>query len=209
MFISFEGPDGSGKTTQISLLASYLKNHGWDVLTTREPGGTIIGEQVRAILAEKTNTSMKPRTEVLLFQASRAQLVDEIIRPHLRRGGILLSDRFADSTIAYQGYGHQLDLQQLSLVIEFATGGLKPDLTIFLDIDVEEGLQRRARGGDWNRLDAYEVAFHRRAYAGYLSLIQAEPTRWIKIDARQSVDRIHKIICEKVEDRLLANRKAN
>jgi len=203
MFISFEGPDGSGKTTQISLLASHLKNNGWDVLTTREPGGTLIGEQVRAILAEKNNTSIRPRTEVLLFQASRAQLVEEIIRPHLSRGGILLSDRFADSTLAYQGYGHQLDLKQLYPVIEFATGGLKPDLTIFLDIDVEEGLKRRARGGDWNRLDAYEVTFHRRAYDGYLALIQAEPERWVKLDATRSIDQIHQKICDIVEKRLI------
>ena len=202
MFISFEGPDGSGKTTQISLLNTYLKKKGWDVLTTREPGGTLIGEQVRAILAENGNTSMRPRTELLLFQASRAQLVDEVILPHLARGGILLSDRYVDSTLAYQGFGHELDFEKLSPVIHFATGGLKPNLTLFLDIDVEEGLRRRARGGEWDRLDAYNLDFHRRVYAGYLTLMQAEPQRWIRIDASRSVEQVQEAIRSMVDERV-------
>ncbi len=202
LFITLEGPDGSGKTSHVQPLADYIKSLGYDVRTTREPGGTLIGDQVRAILANTDNTTMQPRTELLLFQASRAQLVDEVILPHLAQGGILLSDRYADSTLAYQGYGHKLPLEKLESVVRFATGGLKPDLTLFLDIDVTEGLRRRASGGDWNRLDAYDLAFHQRAYAGYRRLIEAEPQRWVIIDARPAWDGVQNALRNAVEARL-------
>jgi dTMP kinase len=202
MFISLEGPDGSGKTTQLPLLADYLRHLGYDVLATREPGGTLIGDQVRDILSNTTNITMRPRTELLLFQASRAQLVDEVIRPHIAKGGIVISDRYADSTVAYQGYGHGLDLGQLQSVVLFATGGLKPDLTLFLDIDVGEGLRRRSKGGGWNRLDAYDLEFHKRAYAGYQRLIAQEPERWVIIDARQPTQGVQTDIQRVVMDHL-------
>ena len=202
MFISLEGPDGSGKTTQIPLLAEYLRQLGYDVLTTREPGGTIIGDQVREILSNTANTTMKPRTELLLFQASRAQLVDEVIRPHLAKGGVVLSDRYADSTLAYQGYGHGISLPNLQPVVFFATGGLKPDLTLFLDVEVEEGLRRRSKGGGWNRLDAYELEFHKRTYSGYKHLLNMEPERWVVIDGRQPVTRVQTELQQAVMDRL-------
>ena len=147
MFITIEGPEGSGKTSQLAELAEYLTQKGYPVLTTREPGGTHIGDQIRAILSSLDNTDMRPRTEILLFQASRAQLVDQIIRPHLEEDGVVLSDRYADSTLAYQGYGYQADLNKLRAIIDFATGGLKPDITLLLDVDVEEGLRRRQRDG--------------------------------------------------------------
>ena len=204
MFITLEGPDGSGKTSHVQPLADFIKSLGYDVRTTREPGGTLIGDQVRAILANTDNTAMQPRTELLLFQASRAQLVDEVILPHLQKGGILLSDRYADSTLAYQGYGHQLPLEKLESVVHFATGGLKPDLTLFLDVDVEEGLRRRASGGDWNRLDAYDLEFHRRAYAGYQRLIAAEPQRWVIVDARPPWEDVQKALRNAVRTRLEA-----
>ncbi|MCK4900578.1 MAG: dTMP kinase, partial [Anaerolineales bacterium] len=121
MFISFEGPEGSGKTSQVAQLVEYLRQEGYDVLATREPGGTPIGDQIRDVLSNLENTTMRPRTEILLFQASRAQLVEQVIRPHLKSGGIVLSDRYADSTLAYQGYGHQVDLEKLKTIIEFAT----------------------------------------------------------------------------------------
>ncbi len=175
MFITFEGPDGSGKTSQVATLAEYLRELGYPLLVTREPGGTSIGDQIRAILSDLDNISMQPRTEILLFQASRAQLVDEVIQPHLERGSLVLCDRFADSTLAYQGYGHCVDLGQLRSLIQFATGGLKPDLTLLFDVDAKTGLTRRAQGGDWNRLDAYEIAFHQRVREGYLDLAREEP----------------------------------
>ena len=116
MFISFEGPEGSGKTSQVAQLVEYLRQEGYDVLATREPGGTPIGDQIRDVLSNLENTTMRPRTEILLFQASRAQLVEQVIRPHLKSGGIVLSDRYADSTLAYQGYGHQVDLEKLKTI---------------------------------------------------------------------------------------------
>lgn len=190
MFITLEGPDGSGKTSQIPRLAEALRRAGYEVLTTREPGGTRIGDQIRSVLFDLSNTSMQPRSEILLFQASRAQLVDEVIRPALAAGQVVLCDRYADSTMAYQGHGHGMDLQQLAEIVRFATGGLKPDLTLFLDINVDEGLKRRDAGGDWNRLDDYDPAFHQRVYAGYQKLIAAEPARWERVDATRSPDEI-------------------
>ncbi len=185
MFITLEGPDGSGKSTQAGLLVNFLRQRGSSVLATREPGGTAIGDQVRSVLSNLENTAMHPRTEILLFQASRAQLVEQVIRPQLARRGIVVCDRYADSTLAYQGYGHQVDMARLRAIVEFATGGLKPDLTLLLDIDVEEGLRRRTKSGEWNRLDAYDLAFHQRVRQGYFQLAQDEPQRWVKIDAAQ------------------------
>jgi len=186
MFITLEGPEGSGKTSQIPILFGYLKEQGYTVHTTREPGGTAIGDQVREILTSMGNTAMKPRTETLLFCAARAQLVDEVIRPHLQQGKIVLSDRYADSTLAYQGYGHGNDLAVLRELLKFATGGLWPDLTLLLDLPVEQGLQRkRSSGGEWNRLDAYKVEFHQRVRQGFLEMAGADPVRWQVIDATQ------------------------
>ncbi len=202
MFITLEGPDGSGKTSQLPLLAEYLRTQGFDVLTTREPGGTSISEQIRAVLHSLENMEMNPRTEILLYQASRAQLVVQVIRPHLVKGGVVISDRFADSTLAYQGYGHQLDLEPLGVLVSFATGGLKPDLTILLDIDVEVGLQRRKQGGNWNRLDAYDLAFHQRVRQGYHQLAEAEPERWVEIDASQPSKKVQIAMRRVVAERL-------
>jgi dTMP kinase len=183
MFITLEGPEGSGKTSQLPKLAEYLRQHGFDVLTTREPGGTSISEQIRTVLHNLENKEMNPRTEILLFQASRAQLVEQVIRPHLAKGGVVLSDRYADSTLAYQGYGHQTDIEPLRVLVTFATGGLKPDLTLLLDVDVETGLRRKELKGEWNRLDAYDLDFHQRVRSGYMNLVQMEPKRWVVIDA--------------------------
>lgn len=187
LFITFEGPEGSGKTTQIRLLAEWLREQGADVLHTREPGGTPTGDQVRALLLDREAADMTPEAEVLLFSASRALLVARVIRPHLQRGGIVLCDRYADSTYAYQGYGRGLDMEMLRLVTRFATGGLEPDLTFLLDLPVHEGL-RRKRGGegahDWNRMEAEALAYHERVRAGYHALAAAAPHRWVVLDAR-------------------------
>jgi len=187
MFITLEGPDGSGKSIQVPALAEFVRQLGYDVLTTREPGGTSIGDQIREVIMSMKNKSMNPRTEILLFCAARAQIVSEVIRPQLEKGVVVISDRYADSTLAYQGYGHGLDLKVLRGILDFATGGLTPDLTLLLDVDVETGLSRRQQGGgEWNRLDDYALAFHRRVRDGYLELAAAEPQRWVRIDASQA-----------------------
>jgi dTMP kinase len=202
MFITLEGPEGSGKTTQLPSLAEFLRQQGYDVLTTREPGGTSIGDQIREVLHSLDNTAMHPRTEALLFQAARAQLIEQVIQPHLQIGGVVLSDRYADSTLAYQGYGHGLPLEQVRAIISFATGGLKPGLSLLLDVEVEVGLRRKVKGGEWNRLDAYAVEFHRRVRQGYLQLARAEPERWVVIDAAQPMERVQEVIRQIVIGRL-------
>jgi len=202
MFITFEGPEGSGKTLQLARLVDYLEEYNFPVLATREPGGTTIGEQIREVLHKLENTKMHPRTELLLYQASRAQHVEQVILPNLEQGKIVLCDRYADSTLAYQGYGHKLDLDQLSRLINFATGGLKPDMTLLLDVDAEEGLKRRQQGGEWNRLDAYELEFHQRVRKGYLELAQQEPERWVKIDAGKPPEEVQRAIRQVVMQRL-------
>ena len=191
MFITLEGPDGSGKSMQIPPLAEFIRQQGYEVLTTREPGGTGIGDQIRQVIMKLGNTSMNPRTEILLFCAARAQIVEEVLRPNLQRGVVVLSDRYADSTLAYQGYGHRVNLDDLHMLLNFATGGLKPDLTLLLDVDAEEGLKRRQScGGEWNRLDAYALEFHRRVRDGYHELAKAEPERWQTIDASQTPEMV-------------------
>lgn len=191
MFITFEGPDGSGKTLQMQPTADYLSSLGYNVFPAREPGGTSIGNQVRDILMNMKNTSMLPRTETLLFCSARAQLVEEIIRPHLEKGDVVLLDRYADSTLAYQGYGHQRDLALIEKVLDFATGGLKPDLTLLFDVAPAVGLQRRQKGdGEWNRMDAYQLKYHQRVRKGYLEMAAKDPGRWKIIDAGQKPDMV-------------------
>jgi dTMP kinase len=203
MFITIEGPDGSGKSTQITPLAYYLKAQGYSVLITREPGGTEIGDQIRIILSDLKNTGMHPSSETLLFLAARAQLVQQVIKPHLKDGYVVLCDRYADSTMAYQGYGHQNDLNQIKNLINFATGGLKPDLTLLLDTDVEEGLKRKAHGSEWNRLDAYSLEFHQRVRQGYHLLAESEPERWVTIEAGGSAEVVQAALRQVVQDRLI------
>jgi dTMP kinase len=203
LFITFEGPDGSGKSTQITLLAEELTAAGRDVLTVREPGGTPISEQIRDVVHSLRNREMSDRAECLLYNAARAQLVDQSIVPHLRRGGIVLSDRYADSTLAYQGYGRGLELSAVRSVIAFATNHLKPDVTFYLDLEVEEGIARRKRGGgEWNRLDDQALEFHRRVRAGYLQMMKDEPERWVCIDAARTVEVIRADIAAEVRRRL-------
>ncbi|GIV63005.1 MAG: thymidylate kinase [Bellilinea sp.] len=202
MFITFEGPEGSGKTTQIRPLAEYLRSQGWDVLTLREPGGTPISEQVREVLMNLANTAMHPRTEILLFLAARAQLVEEVIRPALAQGKIVLCDRYADSTLAYQGFGHGVDRNTLRQLLHFATGGLQPDLTFLLDVDPLIGLRRKRKEGEWNRLDAYDEQFHQRVRAGYRQLAEAEPQRWVIVDAAQPPDAVQSVLRQHVLARL-------
>jgi len=189
-FVTLEGPEGGGKSTQARRLAAHLENQGHKVLFTREPGGTEIGDQIRRVIMSLDNKSMSPEAEFLLFSASRAQVVRELIGPHLKRGGVVVCDRFYDSSLAYQGFGHELDLKLLQTITGFVTGGLIPDLTLLLDLSSELGLERRKQDGRWNRLDDYDLAFHARVRAGYLQLAEAEPDRWVRIDAAQTEDEI-------------------
>jgi dTMP kinase len=207
MFITFEGTEGSGKTTQVKEIYAALQAADYDVLLTREPGGTAIGDQIRAIvLDDMANTAMQARAELLLFCASRAQLVGEVIRPYLEQGGIVLCDRYADSTLAYQGYGHGLPVDDVKQILQFATSGLYPDITIYLDLSPEKGLERRRAGtfagADWNRLDDMELAFHRKVYDGYEAIIAADPKRFIRINADQSPEAITKAILDVLIPRL-------
>lgn len=202
MFITLEGPEGSGKTSHIPYLVEYFREKGHVIFPTREPGGTSIGEQIREVIHDLKNVEMHPRAETLLYQAARAQIVEQVIQPRLKAGEIVLSDRYADSTIAYQGYGHQQDLEQVRSLVRYATGGLIPDLTILLDVEVEIGLKRKQKADEWNRLDAYTVEFHRRVRAGYLEMVKQEPLRWRVVDAGrawQSVqEELRKTIAERI-----------
>jgi dTMP kinase len=184
LFVTLEGPEGGGKTTQATLLVQFLEAEGYSVRRAREPGGTRIGDQIRSCLHDVRNTDMVPASEFLLYSASRAQLVHEVIRPALSRGEIVVCDRYYDSSLAYQGHGRGLDLSVLATITQFATGGLTPDLTLLFDIDVELGLARRTDGGDeMNRLDLEALAFHRRVRVGFQRLAQAQPERWVVLDA--------------------------
>jgi len=205
LFITFEGPEGSGKTTQFTRTVAALQAAGHDVLATREPGGTPIGEQIRSVLLDRPeNTTMTPEAEALLFSAARAQHVRERIRPALAAGKIVLCDRFADSTLAYQGYGHGLDLEALRRITAFATGGLTPDITIYLDCPPEIGLRRKANQAEWNRLDGMALDFHRRVYGGFLALMADSPTRWVRIDATRPADDVFAQIAAALQARGLA-----
>ena len=203
MFITFEGPDGSGKTTQMKRLIPELREMGLDIVQTREPGGTEIGDQIRSVIMDMKNKSMHPRTEILLFCSSRAQLVEELIRPSLHAGRIVLCDRYADSTMAYQGYGHGLDKDALTRLLDFATGGLKPDLTLLFDLPAEAGLRRRLTNHEeWNRMDDYALQFHERVRQGYLEMAASDPRRWVVIDADRDPDRIHEDVLSAVRGKL-------
>ncbi len=204
LFVTFEGPDGSGKSTHIKMLAEYLQVLGQSVFVTREPGGTAISEVIRDLLHDLRHREMHPRAEILLYSAARAQHVGQEIVPRLAAGEIVLCDRFADSTYAYQGYGHGLDLDMLRLITGFATQGLKPDLTLLFDIDPADGLARRQAGGEeWNRLDDYALAFHQRVHRGYLVLAEQEPQRWVILDGRLEREalqaEVRRVVLKKLE----------
>ena len=186
-FIAFEGPEGCGKTTQVRAARATLAACGVAVTATREPGGTAIGEQLRAVLLDPDHRAMMPHTEALILFAARAQHVREVIEPALARGDVVLCDRFAGATYAYQGYGRGLPLDELRRLQTFAAGALTPALTVLLDLPVATGLARRGAAGEVNRLDAAGLDFHRRVRAGYLALAAAEPARWVVLDAARPV----------------------
>jgi dTMP kinase len=203
MFITLEGPEGSGKTSHIPPLVEYLREKGHVVFPTREPGGTSISEQIREVIHDLKNVEMHPHTETLLYQAARAQIVEQVIKPRLAAGEIVISDRYYDSTIAYQGYGHQQDLEQVRALVKYATGGLMPDLTVLLNVDVEVGLRRKKKNGvEWNRMDAHEIEFYRRVHAGYLEMVKQESGRWMVVDAGQEWGSVQEELKKVVEAKL-------
>lgn len=182
-FIVFEGPEGGGKTTQVRAAAAALRARGVPLTVTREPGGTAIGEQLRAVLLQKSAAAMLPRAEALILFAARAQHVREVLAPALARGEVVLCDRFVGATYAYQGYGRGLPLDELRALQTFAAGAVAPALTILLDLPAEAGLARRVAAGEVNRLDDAGLDFHRRVRDGYLALAAADPGRWTIVDA--------------------------
>ena len=205
-FITFEGPEGAGKTTQVDRAAADLVTRGLDVLVTREPGGTWLGERLREVLLARTgaNAPTDATTDAMLFNAARRQLVTEVIRPAIEAGRTVLCARFADSTLAYQGYGAGVSLDRLEALEQAATDGLKPDLTILLDVPAEIGLQRKVPG-EVTRFEAeFDLAFHRRVRAGFLTLAAREPVRFAVIDAAAAEDVVTDAIRAVLDDRVLA-----
>ncbi len=197
MFITFEGPEGSGKTTQVKRAEAYLSGRGFKVTCTREPGGTPVADKVRRILVDADNATLVPMAELFLYFASRAQHVAEKIRPALLEGQIVLCDRYADSTLAYQGYARGLDVEMVARLNELATGGLQPDLTLLLDLSVEVGLARARVRADGvaprereDRFEQEEIEFHRRLREGYLKLAGEFSGRYRVIDATPGVDEV-------------------
>ena len=199
LFITFEGVEGAGKSTQIRRLAASLQRDGVSVLVTREPGGTPISERIREVLLERKHHRMVSTTELLLYAAARSQHVAEFIAPALADGQIVISDRFGDATTAYQGHGRGLDLELIHRLNRVATGGLAPDLTIVLDVPVKVGLGRaRQRQRSMDRLEMEDLEFHQRVRGGYLTIANEEPHRVVVINSRQSPKRIHDQIRELV-----------
>ena len=183
--ITFEGPEGGGKSTQLDRLRRYLAAHGAEPLCLREPGATMVSERIRSLLLDEDLGELEGRAEALLFCAARAQLVAQVVVPALAAGRVVLCDRYADSTLAYQGYGRGLPLAELAAVNGFATAGLRPLLTICLDVPVEVGLQRKHDDGETNRMEGDTIAFHQRVRHGFLALAAADPERWRVVDATQ------------------------
>ncbi|MBA4495843.1 dTMP kinase [Paenactinomyces guangxiensis] len=191
LFITFEGPEGAGKTTQIARLEQYLLDRKIPCIVVREPGGTNIGNLIRHILLNPELSEMKQRTEILLYAASRAQLVEQVIHPALSGGQVILCDRYVDSSIAYQGYGAMWDINEVMQVNRIATGGLRPDRTYLLDLPVELGLERiYFRGVKKDRMELKEKMFHNRVREGYLAIAQAEPERFRVIRANGEIDEV-------------------
>ncbi len=202
-FVVFEGPEGGGKTLQAGLLADTLRIAGLDVVQTREPGGTRVGDKIRSVLLELGDYTILPETEVLLLAAARAQHVREVIHPALERGAWVICDRFVDSTYAYQVGGSGLDLGPIRTIQAFATNGLEPDIRILLDVPVATGLQRRyADAESVNRIDLADITYHQRVRDQYLALAAGNPRGWVVIDAQGSADSVQTIVWRQVRKSL-------
>lgn len=196
MFITIEGPEGSGKSTQADMLVSALEERGLKVKLTREPGGDPVSEEIRKVLLDGEDHSVTDAAELLLYLAARAQHTERVIRPHIEDGFVVICARYADSTVAYQGYGSGIDLDLIHRMNIYATGGLVPDLTLLLDIDVEIGLRRQSK---WNRMERKAVDFHRRVRDGFLTEARLNPGRIAVIDASRDVRAVHSEIMDCVD----------
>ncbi|HSW59041.1 MAG TPA: dTMP kinase [Dehalococcoidales bacterium] len=203
-FITFEGGEGCGKSTQTRALHKKLVKMDLPVILIREPGGTALGEQIRKILKKSINVPISPLTESILFNASRSQLVSEIVGPGLKSGQIVVCDRFTDSTVAYQCYGRGLNIQNVEKLNRLAAGGLKPDLTFLLDIAPETGLARK-KGGTNDRFENEQIQFHQRVRQGFLEMAAREPRRWTVIDATLPKAKIFQLVWTTVSRRLKLN----
>jgi dTMP kinase len=197
MLITFEGIEGCGKTTQIALLHAYLEKKGFNVIKTREPGGTTFGETLRKVFLHE-NMEVYPLSELLVFMAMRAQHVEELIQPALKEGKVVLCDRFVDASYAYQGYGRGIDLGIIETLNRLVTKGVRPNLTVLLDCAVDAGLRRKAESADMDRFEKEEVAFHKKIKKAYEKMSKADPKRFFVIDSSLDIDTIHKTIRKKV-----------
>lgn len=199
LFVSFEGPDGGGKSTQARLLAAALRLRGYRVTETREPGGTPLGERLRDVILNPESPPATPLAMTLLLSAARAQLVHDVIKPALHSGGIVIADRFADSTVAYQAFGLGLNLDTVRDLTHIATEGLQPDIVLYVDVLPEVGLGRVATRTEWNRLDAQNREFHERVRQGYLQLARDDPDRWIVIDGNAPAEAVHRTVLRAID----------
>lgn len=200
IFISFEGIEGTGKTIQSKLLYEYLIKKGYKVILTGEPGGTQIGEKIRELLLSIEHKGMTPLAELLLYNASRAQHIQEVILPAMSKGAIVITDRFTDSTVAYQGYGRGIDLNIINSIKKMVAAGLQPDITILLDLDVEVGLRRNRGINKTDRLELEDVEFHKRVRNGYLEIAAKEPERIKLRDASKSIKQVQNKIIKIITD---------
>jgi len=206
LFITFEGPEGSGKTTQIKMVGEYLRERHIPYILTEEPGGTQLGHTLRKLLLNKSSLNIVGKAELLLFAAARAQHVEEVIRPALRGGAIVLCDRFADATIAYQGYGRGLNVEEIGWINDYSSRNLKPDMTLFFDLPVEIGLDRamgriaqRTDSPAEDRFEGEDLQFHRRVWEGYYTLIKAEPDRFRVINAARKIEQVFRDVCDHLD----------
>lgn len=201
-FITIEGTDGAGKTTQINLLTKYLKKRGYEVILTREPGGTAIGEKIRELLLDCGNSEMLSITEVLLYVASRVQHLNEIILPAVNIGKIVICDRFVDSSIAYQGFGRELGIEMIEKINAVAIGNVNPDITFYLDINPTSGIDRKKReyGHTLDRMEHEKLDFHKRVSQGYKVLCERYPQRIKKIDAGKNIQEVHRQIVDEISN---------
>ena len=199
-----EGPDGSGKTTQIELLKKYLESRGYDIIIAREPGGTAIGEEIRKVILNPAHKEMSHMTELLLYASARAQLVSQVIEPALLEGKAVICDRFVESSAVYQGIGRGLGVDTVYEVNNYALGDVKPMLTIFMDLEAEQGIKRKKKQAELDRMEQEDLSFHKRVVEGYRKLATLYPERIVPIDAMLPIEEIHSKIVEEVENRFFA-----
>lgn len=205
IFITMEGPDGSGKTTQIDLLKKYLESRGYDIVIAREPGGTVIGEAIRKIILNKEYQEMSHMTELLLYASTRAQLVNQVIKPALTDGKAVICDRFVESSAVYQGIGRGLGVDTVYEVNNYALGDVKPKLTIFMNLDAEDGIKRKENQAELDRMELEDLSFHKRVVEGYRQLAEIYPERIFTMDATLPIETIHSMIVGEVEKRFFNN----